>query len=75
MLPPKRQHPAIDLRLICYHLAQVSLPNLECGALLRQSFVSILRPVMFNGHVLSFDIASFAKTSPKGSESLRIGFR
>ena len=42
MSPPKRQHPAIGLRLICDHLAQVSLPNLERGALLRQSFVLIV---------------------------------
>ena len=42
MSPPKRQHPAIGLRLIGDHLAQVSLPHLERGAFLRQPLELII---------------------------------
>ena len=42
MSPPKRQHPAIGLQMICDHLAQVSLPHFEGGAPLRQPLVLII---------------------------------
>src|SRR3954451_23941599 len=42
MLSPTRQRPAVGLRLVLADLAQVSLPHLERGALLRQPFVMVI---------------------------------
>ena len=42
MSPPNGSTLRIGLRLICDHLAQVSLPHFEGGALLRQPLVLIV---------------------------------